>query len=328
MDNEQFFVQRGEIYLVDKGKARHITGETKSKAMELFRKIAGDLKLPTNWEYRHFVDGHEMPPMGKPITEWPEEESERPQRKMSILWMGDDKWSEYGGTHVVGFLERVKPDWYTHSSVKLIMYMKTDDIDRIRGEVEKWKGHPNYGGIWLISGHEPDITGNNPTIEENRKLRIAQYKAIREVDPDAWNHPVVIFYDMTSCEGWDYPGWEKAFPMPEEGVDCDIFVADCYANNDDGTVDYRGMAAGKRLVDIGLARSEGQFIPNLGACYHPTEGKPASLVDQYNWWKKELPDISAVAFWNSGLGCEYTGIYQNECLAEQAKEVNRMLGLM
>lgn len=285
-----------------------------------------------------------------------EYEEARSQRIMSILWMGDDRWGEliegmslsasksiarsvattweegFGGTHVVGFCERAKPDWYEGSNVKLIMYLKTDDLGTIRDEVIRWRNHSHLGGYWLISGHEPDITGNEPSIEENRRLRIAQYNLIRELDPDAWNHPVVIFYDMTSCVGWDYPGWEKAFPMPEEGVDCDVFIIDCYANNADGSVDYPGMRAGARLVKIGLARSKGQFIPNLGACYGNDE-KPASLLDQFEWWENWYADVEnerlkAVAFWNSGIGSTFTGIYEDEYLMEEAKKINRSLGLL
>lgn len=265
-----------------------------------------------------------VPPSPPPVVE---------QRIMSILWMGDEKWvDEYGGTHIVGFCERATPEWYADSHpVKLIRYFKTDDINYIRREVRKWKDDPNNGGYWLISGHEPDITGGDTdipgSIKANKKLRREQYKAIREEDPDKWNHPVVIFYDMTSSNLPGFPGWELAFPFPEEGVDCDIFIIDCYANNEDGSVNYGGMTAGSRLVEIGKSRSKAQFIPNLGACYMDG-AKPASLIDQWKWWKEKYPETKAVCFWNSGTGSVAIGIYEDDYLAEQAKEINRRLGLL
>jgi len=274
-----------------------------------------------------------------------------PQRVMSILWMGDEQWVElmrgvsdsaiqsfqrsigeqwsvaYKGTHIVGFCERANPGWYDDDHpIKLIMYFKTDDIDYIRSEVRKWKDDPNNGGYWLISGHEPDITGGDMNIagsvEAHKELRRAQYKAIREEDPDKWNHPVVTFYNMTSTFA-HYPGWQLAFV----GDDHDIFVIDCYPVRCDGTVDYPGMEDGARLVEIGKARSQGQFIPNLDACYKQ-DCRPGPVVDQWEWWKERFPEITAVCYWNSGIGTTAIGVYEDEYLQEQVREVNRSLGLL
>lgn len=277
-----------------------------------------------------------------------------PQRVMSILWCGDENWAEtmrgvsvsvmktlcrdlaerwdvgYGGTHIVGFHEPCRPDWYVGYEVKLISYLKYYSLDEIREYARRWKDHPNNGGYWMIEGHEPDITGGSMhepgTVEAHKQLRIAQYKAIREEDPDAWNHPVVIFYNMTGASS-RYPGWQNAFPMPEEGVDCDIFVIDCYPVRCDGTVDYPGMEDGARLVEIGKARSQAQFIPNLDACYKQ-DCRSGPVVDQWEWWKERMGELKGVCFWNSGMGTWAVGVYEDEYLAEQVKEVNRRLGLL
>lgn len=274
-----------------------------------------------------------------------------PQRVMSILWMGDEKWAEamegvsvpvmktlyrnvaqtwedgYGGTHIVGFYEPCRPSWYEGTKVKLISYLKNYTLEELQAYVERWKDHPNNGGYWLISGHEPDITGKiDGSIEAHKELRRVEYKAIRAGDPDAWNHPVVIFYDMTGASS-RYPGWQNAFPTPEEGVDCDIFIIDCYPGKADGTIDYPGMENGYNFVKIGLERSKGQFIPNLDAVYRQGDKCPP-VVPQWEWWKKKLPDLKAVCFWNSGIGTWNIGVYEDESLAEDVREINRRLGLL
>lgn len=272
-----------------------------------------------------------------PIAEQPE--TSRPQRKISILWMGDERWErEFGGTHVVGFHEPSRPEWYWDSRVKLISYFKigSTDNERIRARINEQqygaagtsytvKNHPNNGGYWLISGHEPDITGTEPSWEEHKLMRIEQYKIIRQEDPDVWNHPVVIFYDMTSTYDrapGTYPGWEHAFT----GEDHDVFLIDCYPGKEDGSLDYAGMEKGARLVKIGLSRSKGQFIPNLDADYAPGD-KPPNVIEQFEWWSERF-DISGVCFWHSGIGTLAIGVYEDEYLAEQVKEINRRLGLL
>jgi len=267
-------------------------------------------------------------PEVRPVAEKPE--TSRPQRKISILWMGDERWlDEFGGTHIVGFHEPARPQWYPPSKIRLISYLKRVcvDNDRIRQRVREAKGHPNNGGYWLVYGHEPDITGTEPSWEEHKQRRIEQYNLIREEDPDAWNHPVFIFYDMTSTHDYapgTYPGWEHAFT----GDDHDIFVIDCYPGKEDGTLDYRGMekAATKLVKEVGLARSKGQFIPNFDACYLPGH-KPPPLVEQFEWWSERF-DIAGVCFWNSGIGSSAIGVYEDEYLQEQVKEINRRLGLL
>jgi len=265
---------------------------------------------------------------------------------MSILWMGDEQWVQlmegvsdsvvksfyrstaetwevgYGGTHIVGFHEPCRPDWYPPSKVKLISYLKNYTLEELQAYAERWKDHPNNGGYWLISGHEPDITGNEPSVEAHKEKRRAEYKAIRAGDPDAWNHPVFTFYNMTSTFA-HYPGWQLAFV----GDDHDIFVIDCYPVRCDGTVDYPGMEDGAKLVEIGKSRSKGQFIPNLDACYKQ-DCRPGPVVDQWEWWKEKFPEIKAVCFWNSGMGTRAIGVYEDEYLQEQVREVNRRLGLL
>jgi|GEM_PF-6502062 len=314
---ENDIIQRAELYLVRDSKARHIV------SWDVFVKMCKDLGLDT--ESRHYLGEKDMPPIGKPITEWPEPEKPE-QRKISILWMGDEKWlDEFGGTHIVNFHEPCRPDWYPPSKLKLISYLKMDSFDdnKLKARVEEAKNHPNNGGYWLISGHEPDITGKiDGSVEKHKQRRIEQYNIIRAEDPDSWNHPVVTFFDVTSSDFQDYPGWEGAFT----GEDHDIFVIDCYANKKDGTVDYPGMEQGAKLVEIGLSRSKGQFIPNLGACYTDGE-KPASLVDQWEWWQKRFGPLEGVCFWNSGIGSWAIGVYEDDNLAEETKEINRRLGL-
>jgi hypothetical protein len=248
---------------------------------------------------------------------------------MSILWMGDERWlDEFGGTHLVSFHEPARPQWYPPSNIKLISYLKMDSTndERIRNRVKEAKDLFNNGGYWLISGHEPDITGGDTnipgTIEENKRRRIRQYNIIRIEDPDSWNHPVVVFYDNTG-EGGGYPGYERAFTWEDH----DVWIADIYANNSDGTVNIKGLEQAARLIETGLSISHGQFIPNLGACYLDGE-KPASLVEQFEWWDKRFGPLEAVCFWNSGIGTVAFGIYENEYLAEEAKEINRRLGLL
>jgi len=190
------------------------------------------------------------------------------------------------------------------------------------GEAKK---HPNNGGYWLISGHEPDITGTEPSWEEHKQRRIEQYKIIRQEDPDIWNHPVFIFYDMTST--YDrapgaYPGWEYAFT----GEDHDVFLIDCYPGKEDGSLDYEGMEKAARLVEIGLSRSKGQFIPNLDADYLPGD-KPPNVIEQFEWWSKRF-NIAGVCFWHGGHGTSGIGVYEDEYLQEQVKEINRRLGLL
>jgi len=211
--------------------------------------------------------------------------------------------------------------------VKLISYLKRDSWDngRIRQRIGEAKKHPNNGGYWLISGHEPDITGTEPSWEEHKQRRIEQYKIIRQEDPDIWNHPVFIFYDMTST--YDrapgaYPGWEYAFT----GEDHDVFLIDCYPGKEDGSLDYEGMEKAARLVEIGLSRSKGQFIPNLDADYLPGD-KPPNVIEQFEWWSKRF-NIAGVCFWHGGHGTSGIGVYEDEYLQEQVKEINRRLGLL
>lgn len=288
------------------------------------------------------------PPPPPPVVE---------QRVMSILWCGDEHWGEmakgistpviktflrdaaqewedgYGGTHIVGFMERFKPDWLDGYKVKLIMYLKTDDLGKIEDEVIQWRNHPNLGGYWFISGHEPDITGTEPSFEEHKKLRREIYKLVRRLDPNAWDHPVVIWYNCTGTFA-HYPGWQNAFPTPEEGVDCDIYAADIYANKCDGTTDYPGLeSAANNLVSIGMERSvEGQFIPCMGAFVNPG-CQAVSPLEQWEWWVAWYQDktgekLRAAALYFSGLGSTAAGVYEDETLGEGAKEINRRLGLL
>lgn len=266
------------------------------------------------------------------FTSYDEYVSVRPQRPISFLWMGDERWEEeLGGTHVVSFHEPCTPDWYEASDLKLIMYFKTDNLDVIAARVNEWKDHKNLGGYWLISGHEPDITGGDADypegIVENNRKRVEQYDLIRSLDPDKWNHPVFIFYDMTSSNLPGYPGWEMTF-QPD---DHDVFVIDCYPNNYDGTISYRGLEAGGRLVEIGLERGNTQFIPNFGAAYPPS-GQPASLIEQYEWWdawyqEREGEPLEGIGIWYSGIGSEWPGVYNSTYLEEEAREINRRLNL-
>lgn len=277
----------------------------------------------------------------KDIGEWSDDKwirikTSQPPRVMSILWNGCQKWAEeYGGTHIIGFSTKPKPDWYEGFNVKLISYLKYLSLDEIRAYVRKWKGHPNNGGYWTIEGHEPDITGgdmNDPeTVKAHKELRIAQYRVIREEDPDAWGHPVIIFYNCTGAFN-GYPGWQNAFPTPEEGVDCDIYAGDFYANRCDGTTDYPGLErAANNLVAIGLERSDKQYIPCLGAFVN--QGcQVASLLEQWEWWQewyenREGEKLRAVAFYFSGMGSFAEGVYDNEQLGQEAREINRRLGL-
>ncbi|MBA7492530.1 hypothetical protein ES702_03080 [subsurface metagenome] len=281
------------------------------------------------------------------------------QRIMSILWCGDEHWGEmakgisapviktflrdaaetwdgYGGTHIVGFHEPCRPDWYVGYKVKLISYLKYYSLDEIRAYARRWKDHPNHGGYWMIEGHEPDITGgdmNDPeTVKAHKELRIAQYRAIREEDPDAWNHPVIIWYNCTGAFN-GYPGWQNAFPTPEEGVDCDIYAADIYANRCDGNTDYEGLErAANDLVTIGFERSNGQYIPCLGA-FVKSGCQAVTPLEQFEWWVAWYQDrigeeLRSVAFYFSGLGSTAEGVYENETLREGAKEINRILGLL
>lgn len=322
-------IQSAKLYLQKKGEKemRHVTN------WPTFLKVCDNLKLSTKYQDRTFLNDEDFPPKGKPITEWPEEEEPPPkQRKMSILWNGCEKWTdEYGGTHVIGFSTKPKPDWYESYKVKLISYLKHLSLDEIRAYVRKWKDHPNNGGYWTIEGHEPDITGgdmNDPkTVKAHKELRIAQYKAIREEDPDAWNHPVIIFYNCTGAFA-HYPGWENAF----QAGDHDIFAADIYANKCDGTTDYPGLErAAKDLVAIGLGRSDKQYIPCLGA--YVDEGcQVASLLEQWEWWQewyesREGEELGAVAFYFSGTGSFAEGVYDNEKLGREAREINKRLSL-
>lgn len=295
------------------------------------------------------MDNGNGPPPPPPPPPPPE------QRVMSILWCGDEQWAEamrgisiptirtlfrdaaetwdtsFGGTHIVGFLERVKPDWYEGTKVKLIMYLKTDDLGKIRDEVIRWRNHPNLGGYWFISGHEPDITGYEPSFEENKKLRREQYELVRKLDPDAWNHPVVIWYNCTG-QFAHYPGWQNAFPTPEEGVDCNIYAADVYPINCDGTTDYSALESiANNLVVIGLERSNGQYIPCMGA-FVEQGCQAVSLLEQWEWWEEWYrnqtgEELSGAAFYFSGLGSVFDGVYENETLGREAREINRRLGL-
>lgn len=275
----------------------------------------------------------------KIVSEWSEEKwikikTSHPQRKISILWMGDEKWlDEFGGTHIVGFSTKPKPDWYPPHKIKLVLYLKTDDLGVIRDAVLKWRDHPNLGGYWFISGHEPDITGGEPSFMEHKKLRRKQYELVRFLDPDKWNHPVMIFYNCTGAFA-HYPGWQNAFPTREEGRDCDIFLADIYANRCDGNTDYEGLKrAAEDLVKIGLARSDGQqFIPCLGAFVNPG-CKAASLLEQWEFWvewyrEQTGEELRGVAYYFSGDGSTAEGIYSNERLQREAKEINKRLGLL
>lgn len=327
-------IQSAKLYLQKEGEKemRHVTN------WPTFLKVCEDLELGTGWKDRTFLDDENFPPIGKPITEWPEGEEPHPkQRNISILWNGCEKWAdEYGGTHVIAFSTKPKPDWYEGHKVKLISYLKYLSLDEIRAYVRKWKDHPNNGGYWTIEGHEPDITGGNmndpKTVKAHKEKRRTQYEAIRKIDPDAWNHPVIIFYDCTGAFN-GYPGWQNAFPKPEEGIDCDIFAADIYANKCDGTTDYPGLErAANNLVTIGLERSDKQYIPCLGAFVEP-DCQVASPLEQWEWWEewyknKKGEALKSVAFYFSGTGSFAEGVYDNEKLAEEAKEINKRLGLL
>lgn len=293
----------------------------------------------------------------KAVSEWSEEKwikiktsEPPPQRMMSILWMGCEKWiEEFGGTHLVSFHSNCWPWWYEeHPKVKLIMYFKYKTIPEIENYVRLYKDHPNNGGYWTIAGHEPDITG------ANLKLRAAQYKAIRAIDPDIVNHPVITFYDCTGASdtvasqglqrppglerpldyevrGW--PGWENAFPKPDDDPVDDAWGADIYPNRCDGKIDYEGLErAANNLVTIGLERSRTQFFPVLGA-FVKQGCQAASLIEQWEWWqewymKQEGEKLRGVAFYFSGSGSSAAGVYENERLREEAMEINRRLGLL
>ena len=261
------------------------------------------------------------PPPPPPVVE---------QRNISILWNGDEKWlNDFGGTHIIGFSTKPKPDWYPPHKIKLILYLKTDSLDVIEAAVIKWRDHQNLGGYWFISGHEPDITGTDPSFEEHKKLRRDIYELVRRLDPDKWNHPVVIFYNCTGKFA-HYPGWEEAF----QAGDHDIYAADIYANKCDGTTDFEGLEkAANNLVKIGLERSpDTQFIPCLGA-FVEQGCQAASLLEQWEFWnvwylEQTGEHLKGVAYYFSGEGSFSDGVYSNEKLAEEAKEINRRLGLL
>jgi len=309
-------VQSARLFIFMDGKLRWITSG------EIFQKMGLDWN-----KKRIYLDDNEIEKLrGKDIRKWPQEENPE-QRNISILWMGDEKWTEeYGGTHIISFHEPARPSWYTGHKVKLISYLKMDsfDDDTLKARVEEQKDHLNNGGWWTIRGHEPDAQPTWPDKwQADQKRRIEEYQMIREIDKDPWNHPVVSVMDMTGHFN-NYPGWDYAFT----GEDHDVFLIDCYARNDDGTLDLKGIEAGARLVEIGLSRSKGQFIPCIAAYrYAHTELPP--VVEQFEWWNEHFGPLKACAFWSSGVGQgQVIGVYEDEKIAERVKQVNHVLGLI
>lgn len=263
--------------------------------------------------------------LGLPITDWPEPEKSS-QRNMSILWMGDEHWTELGGTHIIGFHEPCRPDWYPPHPIKLVSYLKMDSFDdaKLKARVEEAKNHPNNGGWWTIRGHEPDAQPNYPDgYKTEIDRRIEEYEMIRAIDTDPWEHPVICVMDMTGHFN-GYPGWDYAFT----GKDHDVFFIDCYASDPDGSLDVEGIETGARLVEIGLSRSAGQFIPCISA-FRMMNDNPPPVVEQFDWWNSHFGPLKACAFWSSGIGqAEVIGVYEDERIAEEVKEVNKKLGLL
>jgi len=73
-------IQSGKLYLQKEGedKIRHI------KNWEVYEKICKELGISTNYDERTFVE--ELPLIGRPITEWPEEEEEYKVGPERLVW--------------------------------------------------------------------------------------------------------------------------------------------------------------------------------------------------------------------------------------------------
>lgn len=307
MDNEQFFVQRGEIYLVDKGKARHITGDTKPKAMELFRKIADDLRLPTNWEYRHFVDEHEMPPIGQPITKWPENDEPelKEPRRMAVLGTClpgcESMMKDLGFTHAYG--NRMGwPDYNECERLGMKVFVNVRDDNNMPSDefirktvagytddkgkfIPGWKDRPVCGGYWSdsVGGHEPDITNQPPSdIQRYLDQRKRFYDIVRSLDPDVTNHPVMEMFDCTEYDdfaGHPYPGWKLAYSDKTH----DLLVVDiyCYAETDE-PMKKEITTLFRKLVKP-YAHTH-QVVPQINAIKY----RPGSIWCAYDTWKSLL----------------------------------------
>lgn len=75
-------IQSAKLYLQKEGeeKARHV------KHWPDYEAICDELDISTNYRERTFLDDDEFPPLGKPITEWPEKESNYKVGKERLIW--------------------------------------------------------------------------------------------------------------------------------------------------------------------------------------------------------------------------------------------------
>jgi hypothetical protein len=316
-------IQSAKLYLQKEGerKIRHIVN------WPTFLKICEDLKLSTDWKDRVFLDDEHFPPIGKPITEWPEKEpSPSPSpyvsiRKMAIL-----------GTCLPNTpIEHMKNLGFTHFYGNRTWWPNYDEVEQhglkvfyniridgemteayVKKEVQQYKNRKFVGGWWSDQlGHEPDYVG------QPLEKRIWFYNTVRKYDPDKQNHPVMEMMNNTSFYDFSdrkYPGWENAFSDKTH----DLLLFDCYPGMDEDAIKNMENTWNKFIK---VFPHKHQVIPQMQAYAY----KKGGIWRQYIYWKAKM---SSDEFDNPYCGkigvCWYNdqAVRQDGEMQQEIKEVN------
>ena len=190
-------LQRAELFLVQKGKARHIRHWKDLLAICQEKGIKPDCH---SWTYK---DGHEFPPKGKDIENWPEENSNHkvgPERIMFCVGPNDDfaKIAKLGvtviQTYELPFINTLAYLDKAQANKLRVLYSIADrihneilahgdwDRNEVHDIIEKCKGHPGLY-CWHVFD-EANLHNREITHHVQRDV----YEFFKNRDP---NHAVI-----------------------------------------------------------------------------------------------------------------------------------------
>lgn len=194
-------IQDAKLYLQKEGdeRIRHI------KTWKVFEAICKDLGISTDYKARTFLGV--LPPIGRPIKEWPEEEAKVGSMvlmynvpeladKKRVAAMGVTHILDYGTEWMHGqgqdFLDSCL-DEHGEPFIHVIYSLKSSIHDKIRagkpwnrdsvaGLIERFNGHPAVSGWYILDEHD----SRNPEISYAIQKEIVKFIRDRSDKPITW----------------------------------------------------------------------------------------------------------------------------------------------
>ena len=243
-------IQDARLFLQKNGEAkmRHV------KHWPDYEKICGELGISTDYSKRTFLEPKDMPPEGRPITEWPEKESQiGPERVMFCVGPDDDftRIAALGITiiqsyelpyiNTLHFLDRALDQnlkvYYSIASRVGNEILRTGSWDRneVARIIEKCKDHPALF-CWHVV-EEANLAGRHISHEVQKEI----YDFFKNRD----SHPVTQTL-AGGTSNWDEINFDAM----------DFITPDTYAYN--GTGKMHGKDPLPYLAEVG--RQEREYL--------------------------------------------------------------------